>query len=358
MSCSTWARSNFDDRGNDSVRITGAGGAKRPDTLKVVAGYHDGWMGTGMIGFSWPEAYLKCETSANIIKGLVEERGWKPDEINVEYIGYNSLLGANADPAQRDNLNECFIRMTIRTKDKRIADGFGRLFPWLGLSGPPFVGRLQGRAGREGIARAVADTGAARGDRAACCDRRRGGRMKVGLWKIAHARSGDKADRADIGLFAYDAPTYAVLKREVTRERLAAHFADICKGPVELYPLDNLLAIKIVLNAALQGGAARSLRMDNLGKSVAAQLLRMEIEAPADLPRLARCMSVRADARSRSRAATTRATGARSCCASPRSCSARRASTAPRSAISRARRACTRAARSITSRPSRTFWSP
>ena len=79
--------------------------------------------------------------------------------------------------------------------------------------------------------------------------------MKVGLWKIAHARSGDKADRADIGLFAYDAPTYEVLKREVTRERLAAHFADISSGPVEIYPLDNLLAMKIVLNAALQGGA-------------------------------------------------------------------------------------------------------
>ena len=110
--------------------------------------------------------------------------------------------------------------------------------------------------------------------------------MKVGLWRIAHARSGDKADRADIGLFAYDAPTYEVLKREVTRERLATHFADICKGPVEIWPLDNLLAMKIVLNAALQGGAARSLRTDNLGKSVAAQLLRLEIEAPATLPRL------------------------------------------------------------------------
>ena len=112
--------------------------------------------------------------------------------------------------------------------------------------------------------------------------------MMVGLWKIAHARSGDKADRSDIGLFAYDAPTYEVLKREVTRERIAAHFAAVCKGPVEIYPLDNLLALKIVLNTALEGGAARSLRMDNLGKSVAAQLLRMEIEAPADLPRLAR----------------------------------------------------------------------
>ena len=80
--------------------------------------------------------------------------------------------------------------------------------------------------------------------------------------------------------------TYAVLKREVTKERLAAHFAGFNTGPIELWPLDNILALKIVLNGALQGGAARSLRMDNLGKNVAAQLLRMEIEAPADLPRL------------------------------------------------------------------------
>src|SRR4051794_32617274 len=95
----------------------------------------------------------------------------------------------------------------------------------------------------------MAHTCPPRCNRAARCDRRRGGRMKVGLWKIAHARSGDKADHADIGLFAYDAPTYEVLKREVTRERLAAHFADICNGPIEIYPLDNLLAMKIVLNA-------------------------------------------------------------------------------------------------------------
>ena len=110
--------------------------------------------------------------------------------------------------------------------------------------------------------------------------------MKVALWKIAHARSGDKADRADIGLFAFDARTYDVLKREVTKEKLAGHFAGFHQGPIELWPLDNLLALKIVLNGALQGGAARSLRMDNLGKNVAAQLLRMEIDAPEDLPRL------------------------------------------------------------------------
>jgi hypothetical protein len=107
--------------------------------------------------------------------------------------------------------------------------------------------------------------------------------MRVPLWKIAHARSGDKADRADVGLFAYDAQAYAVLRREVTAQRVADHFRSICAGPVEVYPLDNLLAIKIVLNGALQGGAARSLRMDNLGKTIAAALLKLEIEMPDEL---------------------------------------------------------------------------
>ena len=138
----------FDDLGGDRVRISGASGAARPKTLKVVAGYQDGWMGTGMIGFAWPEAYAKCAKSAEIIGTLIEEqvreRGWAVEETNVEYIGYDSLLGANADPTYRDQLNECFLRMTIRTRDKRVADGFGRLFPWLGLSGPPYVGSMKG----------------------------------------------------------------------------------------------------------------------------------------------------------------------------------------------------------------------
>ncbi len=97
------------------------------------------------------------------------------------------------------------------------------------------------------------------------------------LVDIAHARSGDKGDRADIGLFARNASDYAFLKRILTAERIAAHFQGIASGPVELWPLDKLWAIKIVLNNALQGNAARSLRSDNLGKCLAAALLRMEI---------------------------------------------------------------------------------
>jgi hypothetical protein len=134
----------FDDEGNDRVRISGACGAARPATLKVVAGYQDGWMGSGIIGFAWPEAYAKCAKSAEIIQTLVRERAWAVEDSNVEYIGYDSLLGSHADPAYREQLNECFLRMTIRTQDRKVADAFGRLFPWLGLSGPPYVGSMKG----------------------------------------------------------------------------------------------------------------------------------------------------------------------------------------------------------------------
>jgi len=74
----------------------------------------------------------------------VAERGWPIEETNIEYIGYNSLLGAQADPTYRDQLNECFLRMTIRTQERKVADAYGRLFPWLGLSGPPYVGSMKG----------------------------------------------------------------------------------------------------------------------------------------------------------------------------------------------------------------------
>jgi hypothetical protein len=111
--------------------------------------------------------------------------------------------------------------------------------------------------------------------------------MKIRLDQIAHARSGDKADRADIGLFAWDATGYALIEQCVTTERVAAHFAHLLAQPgvqsVERYPLPHLLAIKWVLNGALDGGAAGSLRSDNLGKTLGALMLRMTLEVDEDL---------------------------------------------------------------------------
>lgn len=104
------------------------------------------------------------------------------------------------------------------------------------------------------------------------------GKIRVPLVRIAHARSGDKADWVDFGLFAWNAAGYRLIEREVTAERVQAHFQAWLPGEVDAWPLPNILALKFVLRGALQGGGARNLRLDNLGKSMAGALLRMEIE--------------------------------------------------------------------------------
>jgi hypothetical protein len=112
--------------------------------------------------------------------------------------------------------------------------------------------------------------------------------MKLRLSDIAHARSGDKADNADIGLFAWEPLGYALLAQHISAERVQTYFAhlwpqtdkqrDAALPYVERFDLPNLLALKFVLRGALNGGAASSLRSDNLGKTIAAQLLHMQIE--------------------------------------------------------------------------------
>ena len=102
--------------------------------------------------------------------------------------------------------------------------------------------------------------------------------LRIPLVRIAHARSGDKADWVDFGLFAWNEAGYRLLAREVSAERVQAHFAPWLPGEVDAWPLPNILARKFVLRGALQGGGARNLRLDNLGKAMAGALLRMEID--------------------------------------------------------------------------------
>lgn len=130
----------LDDLGDDRVRVTGAIGKPRPQQLKIVGGYHDGWMGQATIAYSWPQAYKKAERAAQMVQQTLREQKFAVDDICIEYVGHNSLLGPLVEQGTRDHLNEVYLRMAIRTRDKRIAEGFGRLFPWLALSGPPFVG--------------------------------------------------------------------------------------------------------------------------------------------------------------------------------------------------------------------------
>jgi hypothetical protein len=111
--------------------------------------------------------------------------------------------------------------------------------------------------------------------------------LKISLARIAHARSGDKADWVDFGLFAWNEAGYRLLEREVTAAKVQAHFAPWLPGQVDAWPLPNILALKFVLHGALQGGGARNLRLDNLGKAMGAALLRLEIEVSAEELKLA-----------------------------------------------------------------------
>ena len=98
------------------------------------------------------------------------------------------------------------------------------------------------------------------------------------LIELAHGRSGDKGDRVNIGLIARRPEDYAVLVREVTVERVKAHFEGVCLGRVERFELPNLGALNFVLHDALDGGGTVALKADPQGKTYSTALLRMEIE--------------------------------------------------------------------------------
>lgn len=102
--------------------------------------------------------------------------------------------------------------------------------------------------------------------------------MKIQLLRIAHARSGDKGDTANIGLIARRPEFYPVIAREVTAARVKEYFAGICKGEVERFELPNLHALNFLLHQSLGGGGTVSLKTDPQGKTLSAALLRMEIE--------------------------------------------------------------------------------
>ncbi|MDQ4080789.1 MAG: hypothetical protein M3125_08520, partial [Gemmatimonadota bacterium] len=104
--------------------------------------------------------------------------------------------------------------------------------------------------------------------------------MKVRLVDIAHARSGDKGDTANVGVIAMRSEWYPLLARELTRERVAEHFQGMITGAVERFELPNLDALNFLLHGALGGGGTLSLKTDAQGKVYSTALLRMVLDVP------------------------------------------------------------------------------
>ena len=106
--------------------------------------------------------------------------------------------------------------------------------------------------------------------------------VRVRLLDLAHARSGDKGDTANVGLIALRPEWYPLLERHVTRERVAEHFRGAITGGVVRYELPNLLALNFLLHGALGGGGTLSLKTDAQGKVYSTALLRMVLDVDAD----------------------------------------------------------------------------
>jgi hypothetical protein len=117
--------------------------------------------------------------------------------------------------------------------------------------------------------------------------------MRIQLTRLAHARSGDKGDTANVGLIALSEEYYPLLVREVTAERVKEHFRDICKGAVERFELPNLSALNFLLHESLDGGGTLSLMTDAQGKTFSTALLRLEIDVTDEEARELEIMSDR-----------------------------------------------------------------
>ncbi|MBM3167304.1 MAG: hypothetical protein FJZ94_07660 [Chloroflexi bacterium] len=105
---------------------------------------------------------------------------------------------------------------------------------------------------------------------------------KVLLKDLAYTRSGDKGDISNVGILAFSKENFEILRQQVTPQKVKELYRDLVKGEVEVYEMPNINALQVVMHNALGGGATRTLRWDETGKSMCLAMLYLEIEVPND----------------------------------------------------------------------------
>src|SRR5262245_17357969 len=111
---------------------------------------------------------------------------------------------------------------------------------------------------------------------------------RIPLSAIAHGRSGDKGNHANVAVLAYTPAGSGWLREHLTGEAVRTYFAPLQPTRVVRYEVPNLLGLNFLLYDVLKGGASRSLRSDPQGKTLALALLQMPIDRPADFPAMRR----------------------------------------------------------------------
>ena len=302
--------------GPDRVYVSGARGQVAPHLYKASLTYSEGWrlLGTLMIGGhqAAPKAMRVGESIVKRVQRLLNQRGW-PDftQTSLEVLGAESTYGPHArgqasrevvlkiaaKHAQREALE--LLAKEIAPSATSMAQGITgfaagrpspspvvRLFSCLidpvrltqrvsidaqdlGFE-PQHVGQANTPSQPTGThANEVADASSA------------GPRVRVPLLRLAHGRSGDKGDNANIGVIARSPAAYAFLCDWLTPQRVHAYFAHLVLGDVHRYSLPGFDALNFVMTQALGGGGVSSLRYDPQGKAFAQMLLDLEVDVPA-----------------------------------------------------------------------------
>ena len=313
--------------GPDRVHISGVQGRKPTDLLKVSIAYADGFKSSGTLIISGPDARAKSETFAGIfwtrLTAELKLAGFADVEFfNTEHIGDDSTHRAltPATPA-----HEILLRLSVRDNSKEKIAIFRKLLPSLILSGPAGVAVTGGApaisdvvsywpalipqelalanvrvssggstpsevffkveninwpqtGGTADVSQQPADSFVVPAYSGAEAEKR-----KVSLAHLAHARSGDKGDTANIGLIARSPECYAWIRDHVTAAVVQKWFASLAQGQVTRHAVPNLWSLNFLLEESLGGGGTMSLFIDAQGKTLSQALLRCEVEIPAGL---------------------------------------------------------------------------
>jgi hypothetical protein len=320
--CCDFSNVTLVQEGPDRVRVAGARGRPAPSTLKASATHADGWrlMGTLMVG--GPDAARKAQRVGESIlarcRRLMAARGMADfDETSLELLGAETTYGPHARTA---HTREVVLKLAARHAAKPALDllareitpsatsmaqgitGFAagrpspspvvRLFSLLvdrtlaparvmldGVAVPFEEQRIDAEAGAGGGEVAPASAAASASQPAPAGE----ATERVPLMRIAHARSGDKGDMANIGVIARSPAAYALLCRTLDADTVKDYFAHLCRGRVTRHELPGLQALNFTLENALGGGGVASLRYDPQGKAFAQMLLDLALDVPRSL---------------------------------------------------------------------------
>ena len=308
--------------GPDRVKVSGVKGRPPTDLLKVSIAYADGWKASGSLIISGPDARAKAEVFAQVF--------WERLDAEVRLAGLPAIEGRLAEFIGDDSTHrgltpahltsEVLLRLSVRGHDKRPLEVYRKLLPSMILSGPSGVAVTGGAPAISDVVSywpALIPQGCTRGrvhvwqesgtgavamvhesdelawpithgspdPSAPVVDAWEGAApdgptVRVPLMRLAHARSGDKGDTANIGLIARSPDCYRWIRDHITAERVQGWFQGTCLGEVVRHPVPNLWALNFLLSETLGGGGTMSLFIDAQGKTLSQALLRCEVEVP------------------------------------------------------------------------------